>query len=111
MTLTRISVAGVALLAGWTLTAEAQRHLDDSSHFRERVRNALNLTEEQKESLRALRGDLQEQLESLRDQVQEGFLTPEDARAQYRRAIAVRSTTTRNRGSPTLQTAASPAAK
>ena len=87
MRLMRISLAAVALITAWTLAAQAQRHRDDTSHFRERVRNALKLTEEQRESLRALRDDLAEQLEALRDQVQEGALTGEDTRVHYRRAM------------------------
>ena len=90
----RWSTAAVILTTAWGLNAQAQVEAgrgDDgsSSHFRERVRNALNLTKEQTEELRALRADLTEQLELLRGQVQSGELIPEDARVHYRRAMRI----------------------
>ena len=90
-----VLLATLALATAWTLTAQAQgyddehvqRRDDDVSHFRERLGEALRLTEDQKDSLRALRSDLKQHLESLRDQVEYGSLTPEDARVQYRWAM------------------------
>ncbi len=90
-----VLLSALALATAWILTAQAQgydddyvqRRDDDVSHFRERLGEALRLTEDQEDSLRALRSDLKQHLESLREQVEYGSLTPEDARVQYRWAM------------------------
>ena len=59
----------------------------DPERFRQRVRNALNLTESQETSLRDLRAALEREVKSVRRQVEEGMLTPGEGRERVRRAL------------------------
>ena len=59
----------------------------DPDRFRQRVRNALNLTESQVISLRDLRVALEREVKSVRRQVDEGMLTPGEGRERLRRAL------------------------
>ncbi len=59
----------------------------DPERFRQRVRKALNLTENQEVSLRDLRAALEWEVKSVRRQVEEGMLTPGEGRERFRRAL------------------------
>ena len=95
MRVARLAIAALALATAWALTTPAQDYddeeliplQDDDRSFRERLGEALKLTEDQRDSLWTLRSALKEQLESLRQQAENGSLTPDDARVQYRWAM------------------------
>ena len=59
----------------------------DPERFRQRVRNALNLTETQETGLRNLRSALEREVESVRRLVDAGVLSPEQGRERFRRAL------------------------
>ena len=59
----------------------------DPERFRQRVRNALNLTESQEVSLRDLGAALEREVKSVRRHVEEGMLTPGEGRERFRRAL------------------------
>ena len=83
----------LAVICAWSAQAqdddlgpgdEAER-----PHFRERLRNALNFTDEQKEQLRTVRQHLRVELEYIRGAVSDGEMTPEEAREQYGQAVRI----------------------
>ena len=59
----------------------------DPERFRQRVRNALNLTEDQETGLRDLRAALEREVEAVSRELEGGMLTPEEGRARFRRAL------------------------
>ena len=87
--MTRVLIA--LLLAGLAPArpqpAEESGERFDTERFRQRVRNALNLTETQETSLRDLRAALERKVEAVRRQIEEGVMTPEEGRQRFRRAL------------------------
>ena len=59
----------------------------DPERFRQRVRSALNLTENQETGLRNLRSALEREVEAVRRLVDAGVLSPEQGRERFRRAL------------------------
>jgi len=80
-----ILCAGLILSVGWLSAAEAGQGRGHGKDMGQ-VRQELNLTDEQKQQMKALREDLQKKQEELRSQVQSGALTPQEARAQMQQA-------------------------
>ena len=83
----------LAVICAWSAQAqEDELGLGDEverPHFRERLRNALNFTDGQKEQLRTVREHLSVELEYIRGAVSDGEMTPEEARGQYRQAMFI----------------------
>lgn len=88
--MTRILIP-LLLLAGFSHArpqpAEEGSEGFDPERFRQRVRNALNLTETQEAVLRNLRAGLEREVKAVRRLVDEGVLTPEQGRARFRRGL------------------------
>ena len=59
----------------------------EPERFRQRVRNALNLTETQEAGLRGLRGAVEREVDEVRRQIEEGVMSPEEGRRRFRRAL------------------------
>ena len=59
----------------------------DPERFRQRVRNALNLTGAQETSLRGLRAVLELEVDAVRRQIEEGVMSPEAGRRRFRQAM------------------------
>ncbi len=76
---------GVLILGtGWLTSVVAGERSDNRGQLRERLRQALNLSAEQQEQLQAGRRDLRQKFQQIRAQVEEGTLSREEARAQFR---------------------------
>lgn len=83
--ITFLLCAGLVVAAGWLNAAEA-RHGKGHGKDLGQIRRELNLTDEQKQQLEALRAEFQKQHQELRAQVQAGTLSREEARAQIQAA-------------------------
>ena len=83
----------LAVICAWSAQAQGEDLVlgveAERPHFRERLRNALNFTDQQKEQLRTVREHLRVELEYIRDAVRDAEMTPEEAREQYRRAVRI----------------------